>query len=220
MKQFMYFTIGNDRLKLPSVPYRGRIAPTPTGYLHLGHARTFWIAHQRARSMGGELVYRCEDLDRQRCQPEYAEAAIEDLRWIGVDWDQGPDLGPDRSIWIQSERHRMDCYLEAWRYLKDLGLIYPCEVSRKDLAARKSDRHAPERLGGELIFPEELRSDAERECSAPGERNWRFRVDYASSILEAEDQRLGLHVFEPGGDYGDFLVWRRDGYPSYELAVV
>ena len=72
-------------------PYRGRIAPTPTGLLHLGHAQTFWIAYQRARQAGGKLVYRTEDLDPQRCKPKFTNAAMEDLNWLGIDWDEGPE---------------------------------------------------------------------------------------------------------------------------------
>ena len=75
--------------------YRGRIAPTPTGYLHLGHARTFWIAQQRAQEAGGNLIYRCEDLDPDRCKPEFAQAAIDDLHWFGCSWSEGPDVGGD-----------------------------------------------------------------------------------------------------------------------------
>src|ERR1051326_9497840 len=73
--------------------YRGRLAPSPTGYLHLGHARTFWIAWQRARAAGGKLIFRHEDLDYQRCKPEFVRAMYEDLRWLGMDWDEGSDIG-------------------------------------------------------------------------------------------------------------------------------
>ena len=73
--------------------YRGRIAPTPTGYLHLGHARTFWIAMERAQEQGGSLIYRDEDLDLQRCKPEFSSGALEDLSWFGCQWQEGPDVG-------------------------------------------------------------------------------------------------------------------------------
>ena len=74
--------------------YRGRLAPSPTGYLHLGHARTFWVAWKRARAAHGKLIFRNEDLDYQRCKPEFVQAMYEDLRWLGLDWDEGPDLSP------------------------------------------------------------------------------------------------------------------------------
>ena len=215
----MKFAIGNDRLTLPPVAYRGRIAPTPTGYLHLGHARTFSIAHLRARERGGELVYRAEDLDPDRCKAIYADAALEDLRWLGLDWDAGPDVSEDSAFWVQSQRHKLGCYLQAWRFLKEAGYIYPCQKSRKDLQA--VDQRAPEQLGAEVIFPESFRPDSyPAGWDAPGECNWRFRVDYQGVPVEVVDGNLGKGAFRPGLDFGDFLVWRRDGFPAYELAVV
>ena len=73
--------------------YRGRLAPSPTGYLHLGHARTFWAAQERARANGGELILRNEDLDSTRYQMDFVEAMLEDLRWFGFEWSEGPDIG-------------------------------------------------------------------------------------------------------------------------------
>ena len=78
----------------PVSPYRGRLAPSPTGFLHLGHARTFWVAWQRARTAQGKLVFRNEDLDYQRCKPEFVQAMYEDLAWLGLAWDEGPDITP------------------------------------------------------------------------------------------------------------------------------
>src|ERR1041385_7132043 len=120
-------------------PYRGRLAPSPTGYLHLGHARTFWIAWQRARAAGGKLVFRNEDLDYQRSKPEFSSAMYEDLRWLGLDWDEGPDISGPFAPYSQSERRSI--YLEAWRRLRDSGLIYPCTCSRKDLERSLSAPH-------------------------------------------------------------------------------
>ena len=82
--------------------YRGRLAPSPTGYLHVGHARTFWIAYERARAAGGVLVLRNEDLDPQRSKPEYVRAFIEDLRWFGISWQEGPDVGGPHAPYSQS----------------------------------------------------------------------------------------------------------------------
>src|SRR5512141_12286 len=84
--------------------YRGRLAPSPTGYLHLGHARTFWIAQERARLSGGTLALRNEDLDRARCKPEFVNAMLEDLRWFGLDWQEGPDVGGPVGPYSQSGR--------------------------------------------------------------------------------------------------------------------
>ena len=117
--------------------YRGRIAPSPTGYLHLGHARTFWTAQQRAA--GGVLVFRNEDLDAQRCRAEFVEAMYEDLHWLGLTWQEGPDVGGPFGPYSQSERREF--YLEAWRRLRDSGAIYPCTCSRKDLEQALSAPH-------------------------------------------------------------------------------
>src|SRR5580698_3621445 len=106
-------------------PYRGRLAPSPTGYLHLGHARTFWTAQRRAQSQNGTLVLRNEDLDADRCRPEFASAMFEDLRWFGFQWQEGP--------YRQSER--LPLYRAAFEKLLNAGAIYPCTCSRKDLAA-------------------------------------------------------------------------------------
>lgn len=119
--------------------YRGRLAPSPTGYLHIGHARTFFTAWKRARDAGGAVVMRMEDLDRERSRTEYAKSALEDLRWLGMDWDEGPDLGGSCGPYAQSERGEI--YSTAWRRLRDGGFIYPCRCSRKDLAAAVSAPH-------------------------------------------------------------------------------
>src|SRR4051794_36290761 len=87
-----------------TLPYRGRIAPSPTGYLHLGHARTFWTAQERARENGGTLILRNEDLDRERCKPEFVQAMFDDLRWFGFEWSEGPDLGGPFAPYSQSGR--------------------------------------------------------------------------------------------------------------------
>src|SRR5690349_18893974 len=84
--------------------YRSRLAPSPTGHLHLGHARTFWIAQERARAAHGTLVLRNEDLDRARCLPEFVTAMFEDLRWFGFEWQEGPDIGGPFGPYNQSER--------------------------------------------------------------------------------------------------------------------
>src|SRR5215467_8556382 len=121
--------------------YRGRLAPSPTGYLHLGHARTFWAAWRRARAAGGKLVFRNEDLDFQRCRQEFVAAMLHDLRWLGLDWDEGPDVGGPFGPYDQGRRRNF--YLEAWRSLRDRGFIYPCTCSRKDLERALSAPHEP-----------------------------------------------------------------------------
>src|SRR4030095_15893300 len=95
--------------------YRGRLAPSPTGYLHLGHARTFWIAQQRALAASGTLVLRNEDLDRARCKTEFVTAMMEDLKWFGFHWQEGPDGGGEYAPYNQSQR--MSLYREAFEQL-------------------------------------------------------------------------------------------------------
>src|ERR1700751_763313 len=113
-------------------PYRGRLAPSPTGLLHIGHARTFWVAAQRAAERGGTLILRNEDLDQQRCRTEFVDAMIEDLQWLGISWQEGPDCGGPIGSYTQSERRSF--YREAWNRLRAIGAIYPCNCSRKDVA--------------------------------------------------------------------------------------
>src|SRR5436190_21009326 len=112
-------------------PYRGRLAPSPTGFLHLGHARTFWTAQERARSRGGALVLRNEDLDRSRCKPEFVSAMFEDLRWFGFEWQEGPDCGGPYAPYSQSERRQF--YVAAFEKLLSTGHVYPCVCSRQDV---------------------------------------------------------------------------------------
>lgn len=198
--------------------YRGRIAPTPTGLLHLGHARTFALAARRCREAAGTLVLRIEDLDRQRCKKAFADAALEDLRALGIHWNEGPDVGGPFAPYVQSEN--AEFFLQIWKKLKERGAIYPCRRSRKDVASAASAPHAEDE-NAEPIFPAEWRPPAGtgKNFDAPGDYNWRFRVPNGETI-EFFDELQGAQRFTAGTDFGDFVVWRRDGVPAYELAVV
>jgi len=196
------------------ITYRGRLAPSPTGLLHLGHARTFWIAAQRAREHDGTFVLRNEDLDPQRSRAEFLQAMIEDLRWLGIHWDEGPDCGGPYGPYSQSERR--EHYLRAWRQLRDGGVIYPCTCSRKDLAQAAS---APNDIDDEPIYPGRCRARTDAEQFAqPAGVNWRFRVPDGKQISFV-DLHCGPQTFVAGRDFGDFVVWRRDDVPAYQLAV-
>jgi len=195
--------------------YRGRLAPSPTGYLHLGHARTFLIAAQRAQECGGELIFRNEDLDPDRCRPEYVSAMYEDLRWIGLQWSEGPDCGGVYAPYSQNQRREI--YVETWRKLRDDDFIYPCTCSRKELALAAT---APNDADDEPIYPGKCRARTNTgSFDTPAGVNWRFRVpdDEGISFM---DQHLGPQTFVGGRDFGDFVVWRRDDVPAYQLAVV
>jgi len=197
-----------------SSSYRGRLAPTPSGYLHIGHARTFMIASERAQSEGGELILRVEDLDAARCKPEYTRVMIEDLEWLGICWTEGPDISGPCQPYVQSARGSF--YISAWHALYESGMIYPSPHSRKDLEQALS---APHEGDSEPVFSKELRPARVEPVDGPGEVNWRFRVPYGMN-LHFTDGRAGEQAFLAGRDFGDFLVWRKDGWPSYELAVV
>jgi len=197
--------------------YRGRLAPTPTGYLHLGHARTFALAAERAKAAQGALIYRTEDLDAERCRPEFAMAAIEDLRWLGLLWQEGPDVPGPHGPYVQSQRRGY--FLKVWQLLHASGCIYPCDKSRQDVARALSAPHAEH--DAEPIFPPALRAPAGagHDAREPGPTNWRFRVPDGETITFV-DALQGPQAFVAGRDFGDFLVWRKDGFPAYELAVV
>jgi len=198
---------------MASTGYRGRLAPSPSGYLHLGHARTFWRAYQRARDAGGVLVMRNEDLDPQRSRPEFALAMLEDLRWLGITWQEGPDVGGPFAPYEQSRRKEF--YLQAWRELLRCGAIYPCTCSRKDLAL---SAQAPHDGDDEPIYPGTCR-ERRLNATTPAGLNWRFRVPDGET-LRFRDLALGEREFVAGCDFGDFVIWRRDDVPAYQLAVV
>ena len=196
--------------------YRGRLAPSPTGLLHLGHASTFLEADKRARAAHGTLVLRNDDLDTQRSRPEFYHAMLEDLAWLGIHWQEGPDVGGPYAPYSQSQRR--DHYLAAWRKLLDGGFIYPCKCSRKDLAQSVS---APQDNDDELIYPGTCRSSGpvSRDFASPAGTNWRFRVPDRETV-EFEDRHFGAKHFIAGTDFGDFLIWNRDDVPAYQLACV
>ena len=171
------------------------------------------------------MILRNEDLDRQRCRAEFVSAMIEDLRWLGIAWNEGPDCGGQFGPYAQSERRAW--YLEAWEQLRDRGVIYPCTCSRKDVAQAAA---APNEGDDEPLYPgtcrpRELRSfappDGRRRPSLhdPGGVNWRFRVPDGEEI-RFTDLHLGPQCMVAGRDFGDFIVWRRDDVPAYQLAVV
>lgn len=140
---------------------------------------------------------------------------IEDLRWLGLQWNEGPDCGGPHAPYAQSQRRSL--YLEAWRKLRDSGVLYPCTCSRRDLAQAAS---APNDVDDEPLYPKTCRGRADASAfQHPAGVNWRFRVPEGEQVC-FDDLRLGNQAFIAGRDFGDFVVWRRDDVPAYQLAVV
>ena len=187
----------------------GRLAPSPTGLLHLGHARSFLLAWWHARSCGGRVVLRLEDLDGDRSKPALADAALRDLEWLGIDWDGVP--------YVQSSgRERLQCVLSA---LLESGQAYPCVCTRADVRAAAS---APHRDDREVRYPGTCRgrfasvAQARRQTGKPAA----VRFTVAEGSVRVADGFAGEHEFDVQQVIGDFPIARRDGVPAYQLAAV
>lgn len=192
-------------------PLVGRLAPSPTGYLHLGNARSFLLAWLQMRALGGRVLLRIEDLDQARAAPGASETIVRDLKWLGLDWDN--DLTPE---FIQS--HRAESYGAALSGLRERGLLYECFCSRKELREIASAPHGP--TGGaypgtcRALTPEE--ADARRQGKEPA---LRLRVEPGTTV-QFQDLVHGPQQERVDEAAGDFVVARADGVPSYQLAVV
>jgi glutamyl-tRNA synthetase len=191
------------------VAVRGRFAPSPTGELHLGNARTALLAWLQVRATGGTLVMRVEDLDTGRVRPGIMEAQLADLRWLGLDWDEGPDVGGPFWPYVQSER--TERYAAALSTLEGMGLLFPCVCTRRDIAAASSAPHAEDEEGPR--YPGTCR-DAPPAAVAGRAAALRFRA--APDPVPFHDRVHGAVAF--GAD--DFVVRRKDGAFAYQLAVV
>lgn len=190
-------------------PLVGRLAPSPTGRLHLGHARTFLLAWWSIRSRGGRIVLRLEDLDAPRARPEWMDVALRDLEWLGLDWDGEP--------LVQSRG--MDRLRSAIESLVSEGLAYACVCSRADVRTAAS---APQLGETEIRYPGTCRerfSSIEQARSTTG-RDASLRFKSPSGSVELHDELVGAFRSDPQAEVGDFMVARRDGTPAYQLAVV
>ena len=191
---------------------RGRFAPTPSGRMHLGNLLSALLAWLDVRSRDGKLVLRIEDLDTQRTSPEFAQQLMDDLRWLGLDWDEG-GLEP---AYMQSRRTAF--YEEAFHVLEEKGLIYPCYCTRSERMAAS----APHRDDGAVVYSGKCfhltaaeRAELERQGRRPA---WRVRCpDLAVTV---EDGNCGTYTENLARDCGDFIVCRSDGVFAYQLAVV
>ena len=194
---------------------RGRFAPSPTGPLHLGNARTALLAWLAARSRAGALVMRIEDLDGPRVRPGLEDRILDELRWLGLDWDEGPDEGGPHGPYRQSERSGH--YSAALDRLRTARLVYPCFCSRAEIAQASQAPHASDEGPG---YPGTCRDLPEGERAARSLRRppaWRFRVPVGP--VPFDDVVHGPCSFDVAATVGDFVVARADGVPSYQLAV-
>jgi len=182
-----------------------RLAPSPTGALHLGNARTFLITWALARQNGWKVLLRIEDLDGPRVRPGAIESTIDILRWLGMDWDEGP--------LIQS--HDLAPYRDAMQRLAKKALAYPSDLTRSEIEAAAS---APQEGVHETPFPASLRPPlAPRDFDAETS-NWRFAV--APGTIEFGDAFAGPQSMNPANTIGDFVIWTKRAQPAYQLAVI
>ena len=186
-----------------------RFAPSPTGQLHLGHAYAAKVAHDLARENGGRFLLRFEDIDHTRVRPEFYQGILDDLRWLGLNWDGDP--------WRQLDR--IEYYQAALNRLKNMGVVYPCYCTRKEIEAELNHlTHAPHGPEGPL-YPGTCR---ELEVFPTNrEPAWRLDFQKAASLLGEltfEDERHGIIKVDPGL-LGDVILARKDIGTSYHLAV-
>ncbi len=198
-----------DAEKSVQRPSVTRLAPSPTGALHLGNARTFLINWALARRLGWRVVLRIEDLDTPRVKPGVIEQTIDTLAWLGLDWDEHAPL----------QSRDMTPYADAMARLARAGAVYPCRLTRSEIDTAAS---APNEGDHEKRFPPELRPDSFGPGEAVGfddrETNWRLAVGPGG--VGVDDRVAGPRSFDVAADVGDFVVWTKRGQPSYQLAVV
>jgi len=193
----------------------GRYAPSPTGDLHLGNLRTALLAWLQARLKGGVFVLRMEDLDRPRNKPGSAEKILDDLRRLGLDWDEGPDTGGPLGPYRQIERDAV--YGAALQELRSAQRVFPCFCSRRDIRAAASAPH-----GASPVYPgtcrPPLKAAAPERPRCGRAEAWRFAVD--NRVVAFHDCLQGIYRQHLAREVGDFVVRRRDELFAYQLAVV
>ena len=193
----------------------GRLAPSPTGELHVGHARTFLAAWLAARGAGGRVIFRIEDLDATRARPGMTQAATDSLRWLGLDWDEGPDVGGPHAPYVQSLRFGL--YRSALETLIRTSAVYPCICTRADRARIASAPHAGDDTPIAACPCREGDLRPRRAASEGIRFAWRFRV--SAQAVSWVDDFAGKVSINPA-EHGDFIVARCTGDIAYQLAVV
>ncbi|MFK8112683.1 MAG: tRNA glutamyl-Q(34) synthetase GluQRS [Rubripirellula sp.] len=192
----------------------GRFAPSPTGAQHLGNARTYLLAYWSARSRGENLVLRIEDVDSPRVKSWAVQQAIDDLSWLGIDWDEGPDVGGPNGPYVQTERREL--YRTALSRLIESNRVFPCTCTRKDIAEAGSAPHFDHEPA---IYPGTCSEWQDGDVlPESGSFSWRFRVGH--DPIEFDDVVLGAQRCVPTEALGAFPITQKNGEPSYQLAVV
>ena len=193
----------------------GRLAPSPTGAQHVGNARTYLLAWLSVRSRGGRVILRMEDIDSPRVKRGAAEQAIEDLRWLGLDWDEGPDIGGPHQPYVQTER--LPLYAAALERLKLAERVYPCTCTRTDIEAAASAPH----IGQEgPRYPGTCASRRVADATSFSGQPFAWRLRTTNSPRDFADLVAGPQRCNVSADLGDFVVAKADGSPAYQLAVV
>lgn len=195
----------------------GRLAPSPTGAQHIGNARTYLLAWLAVRSQQGRLILRIEDIDSPRVKAGAQQQAIDDLRWLGLDWDEGPDVGGPQAPYVQTER--LPIYLLALLELQRAERVYPCTCSRSDVAAAASAPHATQEgpiypgtcSGRSVADAQKLAAEGQPYC-------WRIRTPQGAQKFH--DLVAGDQQCDVAQELGDFVVAKGDATPAYQLAVV
>lgn len=207
-----------DEKSMP-IPLIGRLAPSPTGALHLGNVRTFMIAWLRVRSCGGKIILRNEDLDHPRHQAGADAAIVEDLKWLGFDWDEGPDIGGPSAPYDQSSRTPI--YRAALDRLLERGLVYPCVCSRKDCEEGQSAPHLADGIhySGRCRGRFASYAEAAATLEAPRLPAWRFKVP-ENTMVDFTDVFAGPQHQNVSEQTGDFVLARDPDGAGYMLAVV
>jgi glutamyl-tRNA synthetase len=193
----------------------GRLAPSPTGAQHVGNARTYLLAWLSVRARGGRVILRMEDIDSPRVKRGAAEQAIEDLRWLGLDWDEGPDVGGPGQPYVQTQR--LEFYRETLARLKAAERVYPCTCSRADVEAAASAPH----VGQEgPVYPGTCAGRSVADAEVLKEQPYAWRLRTTRKVRRFNDLVADEQACNVGEELGDFVVWKGDGTPAYQLAVV
>jgi glutamyl-tRNA synthetase len=193
----------------------GRLAPSPTGAQHVGNARTYLLAWLSMRSRGGRLILRIEDIDSPRVKAGADRQALDDLRWLGLDWDEGPDVGGPHGPYVQTEC--LELYDDALRRLQQAERVYPCTCTRSDVEAAASAPHAGQEGP---VYPGTCAGRSVADARRLGDKTfcWRFRASRVRR--EFSDRVAGVQSCTVSEELGDFVVGRGGGLPAYQLAVV